>query len=100
MYVLYNILIYNGGIMNKNFKLDKYEEEIEENYKDQPLAEKQKALKEAFKLAAKNHLHDKKSITIRIATKDIEAVKIKASKYGIPYQTYINMLIHKDVTSL
>jgi predicted DNA binding CopG/RHH family protein len=38
----------------------------------------------------------KKSITIRISGSDIQAMKVKAAKMGVPYQTYINILIHRD----
>ena len=48
----------------------------------------------------KTHLKKKQSITIRVAEQDIETIKIKASKLGLPYQTYINMLIHKEATKL
>ncbi|ACP53639.1 Unknown [Rickettsia africae ESF-5] len=49
---------------------------------------------------AKAHISKKRSVTIRIAEHDIEAIKIKASKYGLPYQIYLNMLIHSDPTKL
>jgi len=38
----------------------------------------------------------KKSITIRISNSNIQAMKTKAAKMGVPYQTYINILIHRD----
>ena len=38
----------------------------------------------------------KKSITIRISDNNIQAMKVKAAKMGVPYQTYINILIHRD----
>ena len=41
----------------------------------------------------------KKSITIRISEIDLEAMQIKASNLGVPYQTDINMLIHNDAIS-
>ena len=31
---------------------------------------------------------------------DLEAIKIKASKVGLAYQTYINMLIHQAATKV
>ena len=46
--------------------------------------------------AAKLHAKIKKSITLRVHEIDLEAMRLKASRLGIPYQTYINMLIHKD----
>lgn len=80
-------------------KLDNYEREIEENF------ESQESVLEEFDLqnlqkSAKEHLNSKKSITIRVSLRDIEAIKIKASKLGLAYQTYLNMLIHKEATKI
>jgi predicted DNA binding CopG/RHH family protein len=41
----------------------------------------------------------RKAISIRLLRSDIEAIKIKAEKLGVGYQTYINILIHRDATS-
>ena len=38
----------------------------------------------------------KKRITIRISESDLEIMRVKASKLGITYQTYITILLHKD----
>ncbi len=38
----------------------------------------------------------RKLVSIRILTSDIEAMRKKAAKLGVPYQTYINILIHRD----
>ncbi len=81
-------------------KLDHYEQEIEDHYESSLPAKNQKKLIESLVSAAKQHTQDKKPITIRVAIHDIEAIKLKASKCGLPYQSYINMLIHKDATSL
>lgn len=81
-------------------KLDNYEQDIEDNFDKLPQTANKKHLAKMLQATAKKQLKDKKPITIRIAISDIEAIKIKASKCGIPYQTYINMLIHKDATSL
>jgi predicted DNA binding CopG/RHH family protein len=85
--------------MSKKTVLDSYEQDIEDNFERlQSITnlEKEKAM---LKETAKNHVKRKKSITIRISEIDLEAMQIKASKLGIPYQTYINMLIHKDAVS-
>ncbi|WP_425362681.1 CopG family antitoxin [Candidatus Tisiphia endosymbiont of Hybos culiciformis] len=82
-----------------NYKLDKYEQEIEINFGKQPSIKNQDDLG-LFQNAAKTHLKQKHPITIRVAQQDIEAIKIKASKAGLAYQTYINMLIHKEATRL
>ncbi|HBM16503.1 MAG TPA: hypothetical protein DD381_09220 [Lentisphaeria bacterium] len=36
-----------------------------------------------------------KSITIRMNTDDLEKIKQKASKEGLPYQTFIKSQLHK-----
>ncbi|HJD59719.1 MAG TPA: hypothetical protein LFW20_03480 [Rickettsia endosymbiont of Omalisus fontisbellaquei] len=82
-----------------SIKLDPYEQDIEDNF------EKQQKIDDKSEIAllqksAKAHLNKKRSVTIRIAEHDIEAIKIKASKHGLPYQTYLNMLIHLDATKL
>jgi predicted DNA binding CopG/RHH family protein len=80
-----------------NQKLDKYELDIEENF-EQQISIVDPAFAKSLQQTAKNHLKDKKPITIRVSQHDIEAIKIKASKLGLAYQTYINMLIHKEAT--
>ncbi len=80
----------------KRTKLDAYEQEIEDNFeKMKPLRNQAKFKKEAM-AAAKSYVEAKKSVTIRIANSDIMAIKEKASKLGVPYQTYINILIHRE----
>ena len=81
------------------YKLDKYEQEIEDNFEKQVSITTQGELNK-LKMIAKNHLKKKRSITIRVAEHDIEAIKLKASKLGLAYQTYINMLIHKEATKI
>ncbi|MBI9070707.1 MAG: hypothetical protein JEY94_03875 [Melioribacteraceae bacterium] len=40
-----------------------------------------------------------KSISLRISSYDLERLKEKAEKSGIPYQTLINSVLHKYVTN-
>ena len=35
------------------------------------------------------------SVTIRIPTKDVDAARKLAARKGLPYQTYIKMLLHE-----
>jgi predicted DNA binding CopG/RHH family protein len=81
-------------------KLDAYEREIENNLAKGKRVKNFKELKEQMTLAAKRYGKNKKSITIRVSTYDLEAIKIKASKQGIPYQTYLNALIHQEATKI
>ncbi len=84
---------------NKNKTgLDEYEQDIEDNFeKLQPIDNLDEEIN-LLKQAAVNHVTKKKSITMRIRESDLEIIRIKASKLGVPYQTYISMLIHKDAT--
>ena len=46
---------------------------------------------------AKNTL-DRMQLTIRPFVKDIHIIRMKAMHEGIPYQSYINSILHKFVT--
>jgi len=85
--------------MRNKVKLDPYEQDIEDNFEKHTDIKDKKSVLKSLQAAAKKQLKDKKPITIRVSLSDIEAIKIKASKCGVPYQTYINMLIHKDAAN-
>ncbi len=85
-----------GGFMRKKVSLDEFEQEIENNLESmQPIPDMEAEIT-LLKKAAKRYMKTKKLVTIRIHEADLEAMQIKASKLGIPYQTYINMVLHKD----
>lgn len=86
-------------MVRKRIILDEYEKEIEDNIDLLVPVKNLKRERDAILKAAKAHVKNRKSITIRVQKVDLEAMKLKASKLGIPYQTYINMLIHKDALS-
>lgn len=56
--------------------------------------EKQKYMKIA-KENIKKRSEDKKQVTFRLSTSDIEKIKKMAEEEGIPYQTLIWAIIHK-----
>lgn len=85
--------------MKKKIKLDAYEREIERNIGKGKPVKNEKELKKKLVQAAKNYISERKSITIRVQNRDLEALKIKAAHIGVPYQTYINILIHRDAIS-
>ncbi len=86
--------------MSKKYELDAEEQALEDQFELFKPIKNEKALIDDLTKAAKQHIQKKKPITIRLSVQDLEAIKIKASKCGLPYQTYLNMLIHKDATSL
>ena len=61
---------------------------IDEKRKDQLLGD--------IKKAAKNHMK-RKTISLRILERDLRKMKVIAMKKWIPYQTYINMVLHERI---
>ena len=48
---------------------------------------------------AKNSIKNKKKlISIRLPVEDLELLKLKAKREGMPYQTLINSILHKAVS--
>jgi predicted DNA binding CopG/RHH family protein len=85
--------------MNKDYKLDASEQDIEANFEKLKVIENEEAEINLIYNVSLKHSKCKKPITLRIQETDLEIMRVKASKLGIPYQTYINMLIHKDAIS-
>lgn len=54
-----------------------------------------KSLKNALMLAATETAAKDTRINIRIAKRDVSAIKTKALEQGIPYQTLIASVLHK-----
>ena len=79
-------------------ELDEYEQEIEDNFGRGEIVN-DPALFKRLQEAATRHVEARQSITIRVVRSDLNAIKRKASKLALPYQTYINMLIHNDAMS-
>jgi predicted DNA binding CopG/RHH family protein len=85
--------------MARKLILDEFEQDIEDNFALQGDTKNVDHEMRMLMVAARSHMKRKKPITIRLSEADLEIMQIKASKLGIPYQTYINMVIHKDATS-
>ena len=47
--------------------------------------------------AARNTLQKDKRINIRISSRDLERIQMRAAREGVPYQTYISSSLHKLV---
>lgn len=80
------------------YKLDAYEQDLYDNF-DNEVSVMTGELVAQLQEAAKKHVHNRKSITIRVVERDLNAIKFKAAKKALPYQTYLNMLIHQDAIS-
>lgn len=81
----------------KKVKLTKEEKDILNSYENDEFESVPNLSKEKNKYAiiARNTLKKNKSITIRLAERDIQKIKAKAAEEGIPYQTLITSIIHK-----
>lgn len=84
--------------MNNN-KLDQEEQEMLEAYDagefTSALSPERKQLLEE---SAKQALKRDKKISIRISSRDLTAIQVKALQEGIPYQTLVASIIHKYVS--
>ena len=53
--------------------------------------------KERLQSIAQNTLAKNKMITIRLSERDLMRVKAASAREGLPYQTFIASLIHKNI---
>ena len=73
--------------------LDKEESEILNAYESGMLKKAKPSL--SLIEAAKATLKKNKNINIRITENDLNSIKMKAAREGLPYQTLIGSLLHK-----
>ena len=85
--------------MLQNTRLDALEQDIEDNFESLQEVCDIASQMHLMQRAAKAHRVRKRSITLRIHETDLDVMRVKSSKLGIPYQTYINILIHRDAIS-
>jgi len=84
----------------RNYKLDSQEQEILnaiESGEWKPVALSKKEL-ENYMQAACNTLKKDRHVHIRMSQSDLEGIKRKAVREGIPYQTLVSSILHKYVT--
>ncbi len=79
--------------MTKKIIFDEYESEILEAYESGKLISSQ--TKVDFQTIARNTIKKNQKINIRIADNDLAALKRRAAREGIPYQTLIRSVLHK-----
>lgn len=84
--------------MKHNFTLTPEEQEIEDaiNRGDYTSTKNLAAEKRKYEAIAKYTLEKSKVITVRLTEKNLIKVKAAAAREGIPYQTFITSLIHKN----
>ena len=79
----------------KKTELDPYEQSIKDTILEcKPVsATKEKHIQSIIKKA-----NEKKNISLRVNSQDLELLKMRAEYEGIPYQTLLSSIIHKFVT--
>lgn len=86
--------------MTDSMAFDAEEREILEAFeRDEliPIADGEAARRQHQSYAAETFKKDKR-ITIRISSRDLEALRKKAMMEGIPYQTLVSSILHKYIT--
>jgi len=81
--------------INHQIRLNKYEESIENKIHNFTTLTKEEKNK-IEKIIDKEN--EKKSISLRLRKYDLEKLKERAQREGIPYQTLLSSLIHKFIT--
>jgi predicted DNA binding CopG/RHH family protein len=77
----------------KKYKLDAYEQDIEDNLEKMiPVENEEKEISDLRKAAA-NYLKNQEVITIKIPKQEAKLAKNKALMSGIDYQSYIASLV-------
>ena len=81
----------------KYFELNKEEKKVLADFKkgDFVAVKKIKSEKTKYQNYARLTLNKSKNINIRLSEKDLQKIKSKAVKKGLPYQTLLSSLIHQ-----
>ncbi|MGA7953671.1 MAG: hypothetical protein WCA07_09135 [Gloeobacterales cyanobacterium] len=79
-------------------ELDQEERELLESFEhDQWQSVAMPERLKAFQVYGQAALSKDKRITIRISSRDLEELQVKALEEGIPYQTLITSILHKYI---
>lgn len=84
----------------KYFELDKEEQAILESVEKgewKPVKNLAKEKKRLMQIA-KNTLNKTRNINLRLSERDLQKLKAKAAREGIPYQTLAASLIHRSTS--
>lgn len=82
----------------KVYQLDPEEEEILKAYEEGKLVRVDdfEADKKRLQQISKNTLNKTRNINIRLSERDLQKLKAKAAREGIPYQTLAASILHKS----
>jgi predicted DNA binding CopG/RHH family protein len=84
--------------MKKQAYLDDAEKQIIESLEVDGWQSVDSQTKDGFVTAARKTLTKDQRINIRLSSRDIDGIRMKAADEGIPYQTLIASILHKYVT--
>ncbi|MDP4643360.1 MAG: hypothetical protein NWS71_02840 [Opitutales bacterium] len=81
-------------------KVDDYEKELIELDKAGAIVGKPATESELSQLqsSARATLNKDKRINIRISSRDLNQLQLRANRYGLPYQTLISSILHRYVS--
>lgn len=79
--------------MQKTIILDEYEKEILDAYENGKL--KPSKSRSDYQSIARDTMRKNRKINIRISDNDLSALKRRAAREGIPYQTLVGSVLHK-----
>jgi len=83
--------------MKKSTYLDKDEMELARSLENEEwVSDLTKKEKKQYEEYARYSLNKQKRINIRMSERDLKKIRAKAIEEGIPYQSLISMLIHKN----
>jgi len=80
--------------IGKNAQLDTYEKEILRAHATGKL-KRLRGEREKLVLAAKATAAKSKRVNIRISENDLDALRLRAARDGLPYQTLMGSVLHK-----
>jgi len=86
--------------MKKTLSLDKEELQILEDFERGEFKRipNFQTEKKSLEESARSTLQKNKRINIRISSRDLERIQMRAAREGMPYQTYISSTLHKLVS--
>ena len=82
----------------KTVVLEEYESEILEAYESGKL--KPVTPQDDYQAMARNTMKKNRKINIRISENDLSALRRRAAREGIPYQTLVGSVLHKFASGL
>ena len=84
----------------KYYELDKEEQEMLDSVERGewvPVKNQAKARKEAME-AVRNTLNKTRNINLRLSERDVQKLKARAVREGIPYQTLASSILHQSAS--